>query len=98
MKSIILIVLLSASNLFAVDVTTAVKTIQVMDVNNEQLSGVKVEVLGTNLVYYTNINGECTIPVHVLENSAGLKIESVSYQTTKIEKNQLNSKIILAFR
>jgi hypothetical protein len=69
-----------------------------MDVNNELVTGAKVEIPGTSYIYYTNIKGECYIPTHILQQSKTIHIDCISYKMLDIRVRDLSSKVILEFR
>lgn len=73
-------------------------TIKVVDTNNEKLTGVSIELVGTGKKYYTDINGECKIPQNILEKSKNLIINFISYKVVNIEKGELEDKITLETR
>lgn len=76
--------------------STGVKIV-VQDDKQECLPGVKVEVLGKDhLVFYTNLKGECLLPVEA--QNCSLKIQSISYKPMTIPAHAKISKIILQNR
>jgi hypothetical protein len=70
----------------------------VMDENNETISGAKIRIENTNIEFYTNVSGECLIPVEYINKNSVLIIESISYQTKKIDVNSNLLKINLLNR
>lgn len=97
MKSIALLFMLVVGNLLAEE-RQLVQKIQVFDVKNEALSGVKVQLEGTSYVFYTNINGECYIPMNVIKASRSIVLESISYKSKSLTKTDIPSKIVMDFR
>ena len=97
MKSVLLLIVLVSANIFAYD-QSAVQLIQVSDKNNELVSGAKVELLGTDKVYYTNSKGECYVPMQIFKQCQSVKIDCVSYKSTLLNTYEINSKIILVNR
>lgn len=97
MKNIFLILVLIGGNLIAGD-NTALQVLKIYDKNNESVAGAKVELLGTDKIYYTNSKGECYIPETIYKSCDGIKIDCISYKSTILHTNELNSKIILEFR
>lgn len=65
-------------------------TLLITSPTHEPLTGVKVELEGTNKTYYTDINGKVNVPL-----GYNLKINYISYRTQLINKDSLNKKIIL---
>jgi hypothetical protein len=65
-------------------------TLLIISPTHEPLTGVKVELEGTNRIYYTDINGRVNVPL-----GYNLKINYISYRTQLINKDSLNKKIIL---
>jgi hypothetical protein len=61
--------------------------------NNEPLHGVKVELVGTDKVFYTNINGQVSVPF-----GFDLKLDYISYQTKMVKKDSIKQSIILISR
>lgn len=88
--------------LFASSVTAGeqvpLQTIQILDNNNETVIGAKIELVGTNYTYYTNLKGEVYIPSNLLKGSKGINVECISYKTKNLKNYEVNSKIILEFR
>jgi len=97
MKSLSLLFFLFAFSLYAEDRPT-VQLIQVLDVNNEAISGARIELPGTGRVYYTNLKGQCFIPSALMKASKEIVIEIISYKTQTVKTFETNSKIILEFR
>ncbi len=77
---------------------TALQILKIYDKNNESVAGAKVELLGTDKIYYTNSKGECYIPENIYKSCNSIKVECISYKSTVLNINELNSKIILEFR
>ena len=67
-------------------------TLLITSPTHEPLTGVKVELEGTNRTYYTDINGRVNVPL-----GYNLKINYISYRTQLINKDSLNKKIILPY-
>lgn len=97
MKSLLMLLILTTSSLFALDVNSF-QLVQVTDKNNESLAGAKVELIGTDKIYYTNSKGECYIPQNILKQCRSIKIECISFQSTTLMTYDINSKIILQNR
>lgn len=74
------------------------KVIRVVDKNGEQLSGAKIELLGTGKVFYTNSKGECFVPLAQLQLSKAIKIECISYKPIQLKSLEIKDNIILEFR
>lgn len=77
---------------------SAVQVVQILDKNNETISGAKIVLEGTKYVYYTNIKGEVYIPSDILKASKGISVECISYKSKSLKNFELNSKIVLEFR
>ena len=67
--------------------------LSIMGLNQEPLPGAKVELIGTDKVYYTNLKGQVTIP-----NNFDVKVSYISYQTKIVSKNNIQQPIILISR
>lgn len=65
----------------------------VTNVRKEPLHGVKVELVGTDKVFYTNINGQVSVPF-----GFDLKLDYISYQTKIVKKDSIKQPIILISR
>jgi hypothetical protein len=65
----------------------------VTDTNNEPLPGVKIELVGTNKVYYTNVRGQILVP-----SNYDLKLDYISYKTKIIDKDSVKQHITLLSR
>jgi hypothetical protein len=74
------------------------QVLKVTDINNELVTGAKVEIPGTSYVYYTNIRGECYIPSNILNRFESLSIYCISYKTLHINVRDMSSKVTLEFR
>ena len=74
------------------------KVIRVVDNNGEQLSGAKIELLGTGKVFYTNSKGECFVPLAQLQMAKSVKIECISYKPIQLKSLEIKTDIILEFR
>lgn len=74
------------------------KVIRVIDKNGEQLSGAKIELLGTGKVFYTNSRGECFVPTFQLQMAKLVKIECISYKPIQVKSLEIKTDIILEFR
>ena len=61
--------------------------------SKEPLPGVRVELLGTNKTYYTNLKGQVTIP-----SNFNISLYYISYRTKIINKDSIKSLIILTHR
>jgi hypothetical protein len=94
---LILIALLFCNQVFAFD-QDSYQVIRVTDVNNELVTGAKVEIPGTKYTYYTNIKGECYIPAQVLRQYNYISIQCISYKVLNVQVKDLSSKVILEFR
>lgn len=83
------------------NITVAEKTeqqnyiIKIIDTNNESISGAKITINGTNEVFYSNANGECKIPSHLINKENSINIDFISYKSKNIEITSKISKIIL---
>ncbi|MCC6817661.1 MAG: hypothetical protein IT245_02045 [Bacteroidia bacterium] len=95
-------VLLLALSMFALGITAEdrieFQCVQVLDVNSEALSGVKIQLDGTNKSFYTNSKGYCYIPVEFLKSSRIVTVDCISYKSKNLYTFELNSKIVLDFR
>lgn len=76
----------------------SVQVLQVLDVKNETIAGAKVQLAGTDRIYYTNLKGQCFIPAAILKASKGITVECISYKTQTIKSFETFSKIVLEFR
>jgi RNase P/RNase MRP subunit p29 len=65
----------------------------ITDLSNEPLTGVKIELVGTNKVYYTNIKGQVLVP-----SDFDLKLDYISYKTKTINKDSVKQHITLISR
>lgn len=72
--------------------------IKILDSNNELISGAKITINGTHVVYYTNAKGECLIPAHLFNNQNNIVVDYISYKSKQIQLTSKNSKIILEKR
>lgn len=97
MKSLALLFVLVTGSLLAEE-RQSMQVIQVLDVKNETISGAKVEIAGTGRVYYTNLKGQCFIPVNVLKSGKELVVECISYKSQTVKNFETSSKIVLEFR
>jgi len=61
--------------------------------NNEPLTGVKVELVGTDKVLYTDTKGRVSVP-----SDFDLKLDYISYKTKTIKKDSIKQQIILISR
>ena len=61
--------------------------------NNEPLTGVKVELVGTDKVFYTDIKGQVSVP-----SDFDLKLDYISYKTKTIKKDNIEQQVILISR
>jgi hypothetical protein len=65
----------------------------ITDLNNEPLPGVKIELVGINKVYYTNVKGQVLVP-----SDFDLKLDYISYKTKTINKDSVKQHITLISR
>jgi len=65
----------------------------ITDLSNEPLPGVKVELVGINKVYYTNVRGQVIVP-----SNFDLKLDYISYKTKTINKDSVKQHITLISR
>ena len=64
-----------------------------MSPSKEPLPGVKVELIGTNKTYYTNLKGQVTIP-----SNFNISLNYISYRTKIINKDSITPFIVLTPR
>ena len=94
MKSVFIFLLVLVCSLPARGSQANTLKLQVLDDKQECLAGVKIEVIGLNhAVFYTNLNGECILPLSAQGHM--LSIQSVSYKPMTIPAQAKISKIIL---
>ena len=61
--------------------------------NNEPLTGVKIELVGTDKVLYTDIKGQVSVP-----SDFDLKLDYIYYKTKTIKKDSIKQQVILTSR
>jgi hypothetical protein len=64
-----------------------------MSPSKEPLSGVKIELVGTNKTYYTNLKGQVSIPYN-----SNISLSYISYRTKIINKDSIKPFIVLTPR
>lgn len=75
-----------------------VQVVSITDLNGEQIAGARVELIGTGIVLYSNIKGECYVPLRLLIQSEFVRIESISYKPVQKPVTELRHKIVLQQR
>jgi hypothetical protein len=64
--------------------------LSIISPSKEPLPGVKVELVGTDKTYYTNLNGQVLIPPNY-----NLKLSYISYITKTIDKDSIKPFVTL---
>jgi hypothetical protein len=64
--------------------------LSIISPSKEPLPGVKVDVLGTNKTYYTNLKGQVILPPNF-----NLKLSYISYITKTIDKDSIKPFVTL---
>jgi len=94
MKSVFMLLLVSVCLMSVKGNQATTLKLQVLDEHQESLAGVKVEVMGlNNAVFYTNLKGECILPMAAQNHL--ISIQSISYKPLTIPAHAKISKIIL---
>lgn len=75
-----------------------VRVVSITDAYGEQIAGAKVELVGSGMVFYTNLKGECFVPLRLLVQSEYVRIESISYRPVQKPVTELNQKVVLQQR